>query len=121
MLDPQEILKARKLLNQIYLDPKLKDYIVEIVFASRFPEDHKLPKLKTLISYGASPRATLYLAQAAKATAFLEGRGYVTPEDIRFVAFDVLRHRLLLTYEAEAENVTSEDVIHEIFETIGVP
>lgn len=121
MIDPQEILKARRLLNQIYLDPKLKDYIIEIVFASRFPEDHKLPKLKNLIAYGASPRATLYLTQAAKAAAFLEGRAYVSPEDIRSIAFDVLRHRILLTYEAEAENITSEDIVHEIFETIGVP
>ena len=82
---------------------------------------HKLEKLKSLIAYGASPRATLYLAQAAKASAFMEGRGYVTPEDIRLIAFDVLRHRILLTYEAEAENISSEDIIHEIFETIGVP
>lgn len=120
-LNPEDILAARKTIRQIYLDPKLKDYILEIVFASRFPEEHKLPKLKPLIAYGASPRATLYLAQAAKAAAFLEGRGYVTPEDIRLIAFDVLRHRLLLSYEAEAENIASEDIIHEILETIGVP
>ncbi|MBI4063617.1 MAG: MoxR family ATPase [Elusimicrobia bacterium] len=121
ILDPREILKARKTAAQIYLDPKLKDYIIEIVFSSRFPHEHNLPKLKGLISYGASPRATLYLAGAAKASAFLEGRGYVTPEDIRFIAFDVLRHRILLTYEAEAENIAPEDIIHEIFETVGVP
>lgn len=121
LLKPQEILDARKTLSQIYLDPKLKDYIVEIIFATRFPQEHKLEKLKSLIAYGASPRATLYLAQAAKAAAFLEGRGYVTPEDIRLIAFDVLRHRVLLSYEAEAENVASEDIIHEILETIVVP
>ncbi|MBI2069692.1 MAG: MoxR family ATPase [Elusimicrobia bacterium] len=121
VLDPQSILGSRKIVHQIYLDPKLKDYIIEIVFASRFPQEHKLEKLKSLIAYGASPRATLYLAQAAKACAFMEGRGYVTPEDIRFISFDVLRHRILLTYEAEAENISSEDIIHEIFETVGVP
>ncbi|MEK7287311.1 MAG: MoxR family ATPase [Elusimicrobiota bacterium] len=121
LLKTEEILQARATLSQIYLDPKLKDYIIEIIFATRFPQDHKLEKLKSLIAYGASPRATLYLAQASKASAFLEGRGYVTPEDIRLIAFDVLRHRVLLSYEAEAENITSEDIIHEILETISVP
>lgn len=121
MLDPKEIIAARETLGHIYLDPKLKEYIVTIVFAGRFPSDHNLAKLKNIIAYGASPRATLALSQAAKAAAFLEGRGYATPEDIRLVAFDILRHRLLLTYEAEAENITSDEVIHEILETIGVP
>ena len=108
-------------MNQIYLDPKIKDYIIEIVFATRFPHEHGMPKLKNLITYGASPRATLYLAQAARASAFMDGRGYVTPEDIRGIALEVLRHRIVLSYEAEAENISSEDIVHEIFETITVP
>ncbi|MBI4368986.1 MAG: MoxR family ATPase [Elusimicrobia bacterium] len=120
-LEPNDILIAQQTMRQIYLDPKLKDYIIEIIFASRFPQDHNLAKLKPLIAYGASPRATLFLAQASKGSAFLDGRGYATPEDIRFVATDILRHRILLTYEAEAENVTPEDIINEIFETISVP
>ncbi|MEK6543354.1 MAG: MoxR family ATPase [Elusimicrobiota bacterium] len=121
VLHPQDVLDARTTIEQIYLDPKLKDYIVTVVFASRFPQEHGLEKIKSLIAFGASPRATLALAKAARAHAFLEGRGYVTPEDIRAIAADVLRHRIILTYEAEAENITSDEIIHEIFETIGVP
>ena len=118
---PKNILRARQTAAEIYLDEKIKTYILELVFATRDPEAHKLAKLKSLISYGASPRASIYLAQAAKAYAFLNGRGYVTPEDIKSIGADVLRHRVLVSYEAEAENVTSEDIIRTLFETVEVP
>ncbi|MBI5883447.1 MAG: MoxR family ATPase [Elusimicrobia bacterium] len=119
--DPKQIVKARKTVSEIYLDEKIKTYILDLVFATRDPEGHKLPALKNLISYGASPRATIYLAQAAKAYAFLSGRGYVTPEDIKSIGADVLRHRIILSYEAEAENLSPEKVIQTIFETVEVP
>ena len=118
---PAQVLRARQVVSEIYLDEKIKSYILELVFATREPEGHKLGKLKSLISYGASPRASIYLAQAAKAYAFLNGRGYVTPEDIKSIGVDVLRHRILVSYEAEAENVTSEDIIQTLFETVEVP
>ncbi|MBI4679424.1 MAG: MoxR family ATPase [Elusimicrobia bacterium] len=121
VVDPKAIVRARKTVSDIYLDEKIKTYILDLVFATREPETHKLPRLKKLISYGASPRATIYLAQAAKAYAFLSGRGYVTPEDIKSIGADVLRHRIILSYEAEAENVSSENVIQSIFETVEVP
>jgi len=117
----EEIIHARELVRQIYLDEKIENYITDIVFASRYPEDFHLNKYSGLISYGASPRASIYLALAAKALAFIKGRGYVIPEDIRAVAHDVLRHRIGLTYEAEAENITSEDIINEILNTVEVP
>lgn len=121
IVSPENILSARTVANSIYVDDKIKNYVIELVFATRRPEEHRMPNLKPWISYGASPRATIYLIQAAKAFAFLNGRGYVTPEDIKAVGFDVLRHRVLLSYEAEAENITSEAVLKTIFETVEVP
>lgn len=118
---PKQIMRARQVASEIYIDEKIKNYIVELIFATRDPEGHKLASLKHLIAYGASPRATIYLAQAAKAFAFLNGRGYVTPEDIKSIGADVLRHRILVSYEAEAENITSEHIIQSLFETVEVP
>ncbi len=117
----KQILKARQIVSDIYLDEKIKNYIIDLVFATRNPEEYKLARLKPLISYGASPRATIYLAQAAKAYAFLNGRGYVTPEDIKSIGADVLRHRIIVSYEAEAENIESENIIQTLFDTIEVP
>ncbi len=105
----------------MYIDEKVERYIVDIVFASRNPKDYGLEELEDLIAYGASPRASIYLSLAAKAHAFLRRRGYVTPEDVRSVGMDVLRHRIILTYEAEAEEVTSEDVVRKILNKIEVP
>ena len=118
---PKEILAARAIVNEIYVDEKLKNYILDLVFASRSPEKFKLESLKPLIAYGGSPRATICMTQAAKACAFLQGRGYVTPEDVKSVGPDVLRHRILLTYEAEAENTTSEDIVNKLFAAVEVP
>ena len=117
----QEILKARETVRSIYMDEKIERYIIDIVFASRNPEEYNLSKLKSLISYGGSPRATINLALAAKAYAFLRRRGYVIPEDVRAICYDVMRHRIGLTYEAEAENITQEDIISEILNTVEVP
>ena len=114
-------MKAREVVRQVYLDEKIENYITDIVFASRFPAEYKLRKFENLIRYGASPRASIYLALAAKAFAFIKRRGYVIPEDIRAVAHDVMRHRIGLTYEAEAENITSEEIISEILNTVEVP
>lgn len=119
MLD--QILKARQVADSIYVDEKVKDYILNLVFATRYPKEYKLDNLAPYILYGASPRASIFLTKAAKAYAFLEGRGYVTPEDIKEIGPDVLRHRILLTYEAEAENVTTEEIIGKLFATIEVP
>jgi MoxR-like ATPase len=116
-----EILQARELVRQIYMDEKVEQYILDIVFATRQPEDYKLDKLKPLISYGASPRGSINLALAAKAQAFLNKRGFVIPEDIRSICKDVLRHRIGLTYEAEAENVDVEEVIEDVLKQINVP
>jgi MoxR-like ATPase len=116
-----KIIRARDVVNEIYMDPKVEDYIINIVFATREPEKSGLKDLKDLISYGASPRATIFLARVARAHAFIRGRGYVTPEDIKQVGQDVLRHRVLLTYEAEAENITPEDIIQKIFDSVEVP
>jgi len=116
-----DILKARMIVREVYLDEKIENYITDMVFASRYPKDFKLDKFEHMISYGASPRASINLALAAKAYAFIKRRGYVIPEDIRAVAHDVMRHRIGLTYEAEAENITSEDIINEILNTIEVP
>jgi len=121
VLKPQDIINARKVVREVYLDEKIENYITDIVFATRFPEECKLSQFKTMISYGASPRATINLALAAQAFAFIKRRGYVIPEDIRAVAHDILRHRIGLTYEAEAENITSTDIINEILNTIEVP
>lgn len=117
----QEVLNARELTRQIYMDEKIEQYILDIVFATRTPEKYQLEKLKPLISYGGSPRASISLALAAKAQAFLNKRGFVIPEDVRSICNDVLRHRIGLTYEAEAENVNVEDVIEEILKQINVP
>ncbi|MDD5066060.1 MAG: MoxR family ATPase [bacterium] len=116
-----DILKAQEMVNDIYIDDKIVNYILELVFSTRNPENYGLKDLKNLIQWGGSPRASLYLTMAAKANAFLKHRGYVIPDDVRFIGFDVLRHRIILTYEAEAEEVTTEDVIRKIFDTIEVP
>ena len=121
ILKSVDIEKAREVVRQVYLDDKIETYITDIVFATRYPGEHNLSQFESLISYGASPRASINLALAAKAYAFLKRRGYVLPEDIRAVAHDVLRHRIGLTYEAEAENITSEEIINEILNTIEVP
>ncbi len=121
VLNTKEIMRARELVREIYLDEKIENYITDIVFATRYPTEYKLNKFAGMISYGASPRASINLALAAKALAFLRRRGYVIPEDIRAIAHDVLRHRIGLTYEAEAENITSEDIINEILNTVEVP
>jgi len=121
VLKPEDILNARNVVRDVYMDEKIENYILDIVFATRYPEQFRLEKLKQLISFGASPRGSINLALAAKAYAFIKRRGYVIPEDIRAVCLDVLRHRVGLTYEAEAENITSEDVINEILNTIEVP
>lgn len=121
VMKPEDILKARSLVREVYLDEKIENYITDIVFATRFPADYKLAKYKDMISYGASPRASIYMALAAKAFAFIKRRGYVIPEDIRAVAHDVLRHRIGLTYEAEAENITTVEIINDILNTVEVP
>ncbi len=117
----KEILNARKVCREVYLDEKIENYITDIVFASRYPEEFKLKKFNGMISYGGSPRASINLALAAKAYAFIKRRGYVIPEDVRAVAPDVMRHRIGLTYEAEAENITTEDIINEILNIVEVP
>jgi MoxR-like ATPase len=121
ILKTADILSARELVREIYLDEKIENYITDIVFASRYPADYRLSNFSNMIQYGASPRASINLALASKALAFLRKRGYVIPEDIRAVAHDVMRHRIGLTYEAEAENITSEDIINEILNSVEVP
>ncbi len=121
IVTPDKILKARQLVDEIYVDEKIKNYILDLVFASREPEKFRLQGLKSLIQFGASPRATLALAKASQAYAFLRGRGYVTPEDVKAMGPDVLRHRILVTYEAEAEGKTSEDILQQIFSQVEVP
>lgn len=121
VINPEAIFRARKVVEEIYLDPKIENYILDIVFATRQPEKFGLAKVKNLIAYGASPRASIYLAKAARALAFIKRRGYVIPEDIRSIGMDVLRHRVMITYEAEAEEMRSEDIIQQIFDTIVVP
>ena len=117
----QDIIQARELVRQVYMDEKIENYILDIVFATRYPEKYKLEKLKPMISYGGSPRASINLALASKAVAFLAKRAYVIPEDIRAIAHDVLRHRIGLTYEAEAENVDVEGIIDEVLKAVNVP
>jgi MoxR-like ATPase len=119
-VEPAAILRAREVVDQIYVDEKIKDYILSIVFASREPENYNL-QIKDYIRYGASPQATIYLTIAAKAHAFLQGRGYVTPQDVKSIAPDVLRHRILISYEAEAEDLTSDDVVAKILNELPVP
>lgn len=121
ILKPEEIIKAREVVKDVYMDEKIENYILDIVFATRFPSDAGLDRLTQLIGYGASPRGSIYLAMAAKSYAFIKRRGYVIPEDVRAICLDVLRHRVGVTYEAEAENVTSEDIVNEILNGIEVP
>jgi MoxR-like ATPase len=121
VITPTDIIEARKVVDEIYIDDKVKQYIVNIVCATRDPEKFKLKDLKGLINYGASPRATIYLTIAAKAHAFMQGRGYVTPQDVKTIGYDVLRHRVIISYEAEAEEITSESIIKTIFDNIEVP
>lgn len=121
VIAPSEILEARGLVREVYMDEKIERYILDIVFSSRQPEEYKLGKLKPLISYGASPRASINLALASKAYAFIRRRGYVIPEDVRAVCMDVMRHRIGITYEAEAENMTSEMIVSEILNAVEVP
>ena len=118
---PELLLEARALLDEVFVDDKILDYVLDLVFATRDPEQAGLPALKPQILYGASPRASIALVQAARARAFLEGRGYVTPHDIKSVGLDVLRHRVITTYEAEAEGLTSEDVVQSVFDAVRVP
>jgi MoxR-like ATPase len=118
---PKDILAAREVVKQVYLDEKIERYILDIVFATRQPVEFKMEKIAPMISYGASPRATIYLALAAKAHAFIKRRGYVIPEDVRAVSLDVMRHRVAVTYEAEAEEVTSEHIVQEILNHVEVP
>ncbi|MBQ4916824.1 MAG: MoxR family ATPase [Muribaculaceae bacterium] len=121
LITPQEIVEVRELVNKIYVDEKIERYIVDIVFATRFPSDYGLNDLSSIISFGASPRASISLARAARAYAFLKNRGYVIPEDVRAVSHDVLRHRIGLSYEAEANNISADEVISEILDKIAVP
>lgn len=121
IIKPEDIVKVREIVSQVYMDEKIEKYILDIVFASRFPQQYKLEKLSGLISYGGSPRATICLASAAKAYAFIRRRGYVIPEDVRAVCADVMRHRIGVSYEAEAENITSDDIITELLNSVEVP
>jgi len=121
ILKPEDIIKARHVVKDVYMDEKIEKYIVDIVFATRFPENYNLARYKEMISYGSSPRASISLAMASKAYAFIKRRGYVIPEDVRTVCHDVLRHRIGLSYEAEANNITSEEIISEILNAVEVP
>ena len=121
VVQPKTLLSARNIVREIYMDPKVMQYIVDIVFATREPSSYGLRDLTGIIAYGASPRASLWLAVGARANAFLNHRGFVTPEDVRVVGPDILRHRIILTYEAEAENTTTDDVIRKIFDAVEVP
>ncbi len=121
VITPEDIVKARGVVNDVYMDEKIEKYIIDIIFATREPQDYNLQQLATLIGYGGSPRASISLAKAAKAYAFIKRRGYVIPEDVRAVCHDVLRHRIGLTYEAEAENISTEEIITEILNNVEVP
>lgn len=121
ILKSEDILSARNVVKEVYMDEKIEQYIIDIVFATRYPVEYKLAQYSNMIRYGGSPRASIYLASAAKAYAFIKRRGYVIPEDVRAICHDVLRHRIGLTYEAEAENITSEDIITDILNNIEVP
>ncbi len=121
VVSPGEILAARGAVREVHLEDSLRDYVVHLVYATRDPEPYKLADLRPYIAYGGSPRASIFLAQAARAHAFVNGRGYVTPDDVKAIAMDVLRHRVIVTYEAEAEEVSSEDIIRRVLETVPVP
>lgn len=120
VIDPSVLFESRKLINELYVDRKVKEYIVNIVFATRKPKEYGID-IADLISYGASPRATIFLNIAARANAFLDGRAYVTPEDVKTIGMDVLRHRVIISYEAEAEELTSEDIVQRVFDSVEVP
>ena len=121
VVTPEEILNAQAVIQNVYVDEKVEDYVLNLIFATRDPQDYGLNDLEGIIDFGASPRATINIVRAAKARAFTEHRGYITPEDIRYVGADVLRHRVILTYEAEAEELTADDVIERLFEIVEVP
>lgn len=121
MITAKEIIDAQEIIGEIYVDEKVEDYVLNLIFATRDPSNNGLEDLSGIIDFGASPRATINLIRAAKARAFTEGRGYITPEDIRYIGADILRHRIILTYEAEAEELTPEDVIQRLFEVVEVP
>lgn len=121
VISPEAIIRIRSLVDEVYLDEKIERYILDLVFATRNPKQYRLDELNSLIQYGASPRASIYLSVASKAYAFIQGRGYVTPQDVKSVGLDVLRHRVIVSYEAEAEEKTSEDILKRIFEEIEVP
>ena len=121
VLEPQQLIEIKQTVSTLYMDDKVKDYVLDVVTATRRPEEFRLNELKPLIEYGASPRASINLCLAARANAFLAGRGYVTPQDVKDIALDVLRHRVILTYEAEAEQMTSDDVVRKVLESVPVP
>lgn len=121
VVGPDDIIRARRVVDEVYIDERIEKYIIDIVFATREPKSYRLNDLAGLIQYGASPRASIYLSVAAKAYAFLQGRGYVVPQDIKNIGMDILRHRIIISYEAEAEDKTSEDIIKRIFEEVKVP
>ena len=121
MTTAAEIIKAREVVREVYIDEKIEQYIADIVFATRFPDRYGLKDMKDMISFGGSPRASINLAKVARAYAFIKRRGYVVPEDVRAIAYDVLRHRIGLTYEAEASNITSEEIISKIINKVEVP
>ena len=121
VVKPEQIISARKIVDKIYIAENIQKYIVSLVFATRYPEQYGLKDLKSLISFGASPRATIFLANASKSYAFLNNRGFVIPEDVRSVGTSILRHRIILSYEAEAEEITTEDIIQRIYESVPTP
>ena len=121
IVSPEEILSSQSIIQEIYVDEKVEDYVLNLILATRNPQDYGLKDLEGIIDFGASPRATINLVRAAKARAYTEHRGYITPEDIRYIGADVLRHRVILTYEAEAEELTSDDIIERLFEVVEVP
>jgi MoxR-like ATPase len=121
VVTPSDLLHAREVVRQIYVDEKIKEYVLDLIFATRYPSQSGLADLEPMISFGASPRATIYLIMAARAHAFLKGRGFVTPEDIKQIAPDVLRHRVVISYEAEAQEIKSADIVQRILDRIEVP
>ena len=121
VISTDDLIRARKVADEVYIDAKIKDYIVDLVLATRDPDAYGLQDLKALIEYGCSPRASIALARASKAHAFLRHRGYVTPEDVKAIGLDVLRHRVLVTYEAEAEEISSEEIVRQVFDHVEVP
>ena len=121
VVTPDKIIDAQDVINEIYVDEKVEDYVLKLIFATRNPIKYDLKDMDGIIDFGASPRATINIVRAAKSRAFTEGRGYITPEDVRYIGADVLRHRIILTYEAEAEELTTEEVINRLFEKIEVP